>query len=151
MKAVIQRVTRATVEVNGKVVGQIADGLLVLLGITHDDTEAQADWLVDKIMGLRVFEDPSASSGQVGKMNKSVDDIDGGILIVSQFTLYSDCKKGTRPSFVDAARPEHAEPLYEYFVQKCIDTGIHTETGEFGAKMEIDFVNDGPVTLVLEK
>ena len=145
MKIIVQRVTRARVEAHGKVVGQISDGLLVLLGITHDDTEQQADWMVDKLTKLRIFEDED------GKMNRSVDDIGGGVLVVSQFTLYGDCKKGTRPSFVNAARPEHAEPLYEYFVQKCIDTGIHTETGEFGAKMEIDFVNDGPVTVVIEK
>ena len=151
MKVVVQRVTRARVEAHGKVVGQIADGLLVLLGITHDDTEEQADWIVEKLIKLRIFEDPSSASGQAGKMNKSVDDTGGGMLVVSQFTLYGDCKKGTRPSFVNAARPEHAEPLYNYFVQKCIDSGIHTETGEFGAKMEIDLENDGPVTLVLEK
>lgn len=144
MKIVVQRVTRARVEAHGKVIGQIADGLLVLLGITHDDTEAQADWMVEKLTKLRIFDDED------GKMNKSVDDIGGGILVVSQFTLYSDCKKGTRPSFVNAARPEHAEPLYNYFIQKCIDTGIHTETGEFGAKMEIDLENDGPVTFFLE-
>ncbi len=153
MKVVVQRVSRARVEAHGKVVGQIADGLLVLLGITHDDTEEQADWLVEKLTKLRIFEDedPSSTSGQVGKMNLSVDDIGGGMLVVSQFTLYGDCKKGTRPSFVNASRPEHAEPLYNYFVQQCIDSGIHTETGEFGAKMEIDLENDGPVTLVLEK
>ena len=145
MKAVVQRVTRARVEAHGKVVGQIADGLIVFLGITHDDTEVQADWLVEKLTKLRIFED------QDGKMNLSIDDTGGGMLVVSQFTLYGDCKKGTRPSFIEASRPEHAEPLYNYFVQKCIDMGIHTETGEFGAKMEIDLENDGPVTLILEK
>ncbi len=151
MKVVVQRVSRARVEAHGKVVGQIADGLLVLLGITHDDTEDQADWLVEKLTKLRIFEDPSNPSGQAnGKMNLSVDDIGGGMLVVSQFTLYGDCKKGTRPSFVNASRPEHAELLYNYFVQQCIDSGIHTETGEFGAKMEIDLENDGPVTLVID-
>jgi len=144
MKAVIQRVSRARVEVHGKVVGQIAGGLLVLLGMMHGDTEKDADWLVEKITKLRIFEDDE------GKMNLSVEDIGGGILVVSQFTLYADCKKGTRPSFIDAARPDVAEPLYNYVVQRFIDTGFHTETGEFGAKMEIDFVNDGPVTIVLD-
>jgi len=126
------------------VVGQIADGLLVLLGITHGDTEVDADKLVDKIIKLRIFED------EEGKLNESVTDIGGGLLVVSQFTLYADCSKGTRPSFIDAARPELAEPLYNYFVQKCIDTQLHVETGEFGEHMEIDFVNDGPVTILLE-
>ncbi|PIR76346.1 MAG: D-tyrosyl-tRNA(Tyr) deacylase [Candidatus Magasanikbacteria bacterium CG10_big_fil_rev_8_21_14_0_10_42_10] len=144
MKAVIQRVSRARAEVGDKVVGQIADGLLVLLGITHGDTEADADKLVEKIIKLRIFEDMD------GKMNESVSDIDGGILVVSQFTLYADCSKGTRPGFGDAARPEEAEPLYDYFVQKCIDTQLHVETGEFGEHMMLDFVNDGPVTILLE-
>jgi len=144
MKAVIQRVSRARVDVGDRVVGQIADGLLVLLGITHRDTEADADKLVEKIVKLRIFEDMD------GKMNESVSDIGGGILVVSQFTLYADCSKGTRPSFIDAARPEEAEPLYNYVVQKCIDTQLHVETGEFGEHMMVDFVNDGPVTILLE-
>ncbi|OIO19966.1 MAG: D-tyrosyl-tRNA(Tyr) deacylase [Candidatus Magasanikbacteria bacterium CG1_02_41_34] len=144
MKAVIQRVSRARVEVGERVVGQIADGLLVLLGITHGDSEADADKLVDKISKLRIFEDDD------GKMNNSVQDIGGGLLVVSQFTLYADCSKGTRPGFGDAAKPEEAEPLYNYFVQACIDTQLHVETGEFGEHMMLDFVNDGPVTILLE-
>ncbi|HCC14236.1 MAG TPA: D-tyrosyl-tRNA(Tyr) deacylase [Candidatus Magasanikbacteria bacterium] len=144
MRAVIQRVSRARVDIGDRVVGQIADGLLVLLGITHGDTEAHADQLVDKIIKLRIFED------REGKMNESIYDTGGGILVVSQFTLYADCSKGTRPSFVDAARPEEAEPLYNYFVQACIDTQLHVETGEFGEHMMLDFVNDGPVTIVLD-
>ena len=127
-----------------KVVGQIADGLLVLLGITHGDTEADADKLVENIVKLRIFED------EEGKMNESVSDIGGGILVVSQFTLYADCSKGTRPGFGGAAKPEEAEPLYNYFVQKCIDTQLHVEEGEFGEHMTLDFVNDGPVTIVLD-
>jgi D-tyrosyl-tRNA(Tyr) deacylase len=144
MKVVLQRVTRARVEVDSQTVGQIADGLLVLLGITHADTEQHADALVEKITKLRIFEDDE------GAMNDSILDTAGGLLVVSQFTLYADCKKGNRPSFGDASRPEHAEPLYNYFVQKCISTGLHVETGEFGAHMQVDLVNDGPVTIVLE-
>jgi len=144
MKVVLQRVTRARVEVDNQTIGQIADGLLVLLGITHADTEQDADTLVEKIIKLRIFEDDD------GAMNDSILDTAGGLLVVSQFTLYADCKKGNRPSFGDASRPEHAEPLYNYFVQKCIDTGLHVETGEFGAHMQVDLVNDGPVTIVLE-
>ncbi len=144
MKVVLQRVSRARVEVDSQTVGQIADGLLVLLGITHADTEQHADALVEKITKLRIFEDDE------GAMNDSILDTAGGLLVVSQFTLYADCKKGNRPSFGDASRPEHAEPLYNYFVQKCIDTGLHVETGEFGAHMQVDLVNDGPVTVVLE-
>jgi D-tyrosyl-tRNA(Tyr) deacylase len=144
MKVVLQRVSRARVEVDSQTVGQIADGLLVLLGITHADTEQDADTLVEKITKLRIFEDGD------GAMNDSILDTAGGLLVVSQFTLYADCKKGNRPSFGDASRPEHAEPLYNYFIQKCIDTGLHVETGEFGAHMQVDLVNDGPVTIVLE-
>lgn len=144
MKVVLQRVTRARVEVDSQTVGQIADGLLVLLGITHADTEQDADTLVEKITKLRIFEDGD------GAMNDSILDTAGGLLVVSQFTLYADCKKGNRPSFGDASRPEHAGPLYNYFVQRCIDTGLHVETGEFGAHMQVDLVNDGPVTVVLE-
>jgi D-tyrosyl-tRNA(Tyr) deacylase len=144
MKVVLQRVSRARVEVGNQTIGQIADGLLVLLGIAHADTEQHADALVEKITKLRIFEDDE------GAMNDSILDTAGGLLVVSQFTLYADCKKGNRPSFGDASRPEHAEPLYNYFIQKCIDTGLHVETGEFGAHMQVDLVNDGPVTIVLE-
>lgn len=145
MKIVVQRVSRARVEVGDRIVGQIAEGILVLLGITHSDGESQADWLVEKIINLRIFED------QDGKMNKSLKDIGGGLLIVSQFTLYADCKKGARPSFVSSAHSEHAELIYNYFVGRCIDTGLHIETGEFGEHMYLDIVNDGPVTLLLDK
>ncbi len=144
MKVVLQRVTRARVEVGNQTVGQIADGLLVLLGITHADTEKDADTLIEKIIRLRIFEDDEH------KMNKSILDIAGGLLIVSQFTLYADVWNGNRPSFTKASRPEHAEPLYNYFLEKCIDTGLHVESGEFGAHMQIDLINDGPVTLVMD-
>ena len=146
MRVVIQRVSRACVEVGPKVVGQIADGLLVLLGITHGDTEADADKLVENIVKLRIFED------EEGKMNKSVQDVNGSILVVSQFTLYGDAKKGTRPSFIEAAPPNLAIPLYE----KCIDLlesthNVRVETGVFGAMMKVELINDGPVTIILEK
>lgn len=144
MKVVLQRVKQARVEVGSKVVGQIADGLLLLIGVGHGDTTLNADWLVEKIMKLRIFEDED------GKMNKSVADVDGAILAVSQFTLYGDCKKGTRPSFTSAAPPEDAKELYNYMVRKLMDTGHHVETGEFGAYMEVYSINDGPVTLILE-
>lgn len=144
MRAVIQRVTRARTEVDDKVVGQIADGLLVFLGITHTDTTAHADRLVEKLVQLRIFEDDD------GKMNKSVKDIGGGILIVSQFTLYADVRGGNRPGFANAAGREQAETLYNYAVQQCVDTGLHVETGEFGAHMVIQLENDGPVTIVLD-
>lgn len=153
MRAVVQRVSRALVEVDestildldGKVVGQIAQGLVILLGVTHDDTQKDADWLVEKILKLRLFFGDGESS-----FEKNVQEVGGGVLLVSQFTLYGDCKKGTRPSFSKAASPELAKELYEYTVQKFIDAGIHTETGRFGAHMEVELTNDGPVTLVID-
>jgi len=146
MKVVLQRVNKAYVEVYDKVVGEIADGFCLLVGITHEDTQADADKLVEKILKLRLFSDGTSDSF----MDRNIVDAEGALLIVSNFTLYGDTKKGTRPSFTHAARPEHAEPLYNYFVQKCIDTGLHVETGEFGAHMEVTLVNDGPITLILE-
>ncbi len=144
MRAVVQRVARARVVVEGQVVGEIQQGLLVLLGVTHTDTPADVQWLANKIAGLRIFNDAD------GKMNRDVTEAGGGILVVSQFTLYGDCKKGRRPSFVDAARPETAVPLYEAFVNAIKALGIPTATGSFGAMMQVELVNDGPVTLVVD-
>lgn len=144
MRAVIQRVTSAQVEVSSHVTGSIGLGLLVLLGIEHQDTEQDADYLVRKIVGLRIFNDDA------GKMNRSVRDIGGSLLIVSQFTLYGDCRKGMRPSFDLAARPEQAQRLYDYFVSAARDTGIPTETGVFQASMQVTLTNNGPVTLICE-
>lgn len=144
MRAVLQRVSRCRVVVDGETVGEIANGLLVLLGICIGDTAEQARWLADKIVGLRVFGDPD------GKMNLSVTDVGGSILAVSQFTLYANCEKGRRPSFVEAARPEIAEPLYEGFVNSLHMHGVPVATGRFGADMQVELVNDGPVTLILD-
>ena len=144
MRAVLTRVKHASVSVDGKVIGQIGEGFLVLLGVTHEDTEAQAEKLADKLTGLRIFEDENE------KMNRSLTDVGGELLIVSQFTLYANCKKGRRPDFLTAARPEVAIPLYEKFVQLCRDKGFHTETGEFGAYMQVDSLNDGPLTIILD-
>ena len=146
MKIVLQRVKRAMVEVNGEVVGQIADGLFLLLGVAHGDTKAGADKLIEKVLKLRLFSD----GGSESFMEKNVVEIGGSVLVVSQFTLYGDTDKGTRPSFSDAARPEEAEKLYNYFVQRLIDTQIHVESGRFAAHMEVDLVNDGPITLILD-
>lgn len=144
MRAVLTRVKHASVSVDGKVIGQIGEGFLVLLGVTHEDTEAQAVKLADKLTGLRIFEDEHE------KMNRSLTDVGGELLIVSQFTLYANCKKGRRADFLAAARPEGAIPLYEKFVQLCRDKGFHTETGEFGAYMQVDSLNDGPLTIILD-
>ena len=144
MRAVIQRVTSAHVEVGSHVTGSIGLGLLVLLGIEHEDTEQEADYLVRRIVGLRIFEDDA------GKMNRSVRDISGSLLIVSQFTLYGDCRKGMRPSFDRAARPDQAQKLYDYFVAAAKTTGIPTETGVFQASMQVTLTNNGPVTLICE-
>ena len=144
MRAVLTRVKHASVSVDGKIIGQIGEGFLVLLGVTHEDTEAQAEKLADKLTGLRIFEDENE------KMNRSLADVGGELLIVSQFTLYANCKKGRRPEFLSAARPEVAIPLYEKFVQLCRDKGFHTETGEFGAYMQVDSLNDGPLTIILD-
>jgi D-aminoacyl-tRNA deacylase len=144
MRVVVQRVSHATVTIAGEVVGRIGQGLMVLLGITHDDTPAKARWLAEKVIGLRIFNDAD------GKMNRGITDIGGAVLVVSQFTLYSDAQKGRRPSFVAAARPEQAIPLYEEFVNGIKALGVPVETGRFGADMQVELVNDGPVTLIVE-
>ena len=144
MRAVLTRVKSASVTVDGSVIGQIGQGFLILLGVTHEDTEAQAVKLADKLMGLRIFEDEN------GKMNRSLEDVGGQVLVVSQFTLYGNCKKGRRPEFLAAARPEIAIPLYEKFIALCRDKGFSVETGEFGAEMLMESVNDGPVTLIVD-
>jgi len=144
MRAVVQRVRRASVKVDGETVGQIEKGLLVLLGIGADDTEADADYLSDKVVGMRVFEDAD------GKMNLAVTEVAGAILAVSQFTLYGDMRRGRRPSFDVAARPEQARRLYEYFVEKIRAAGVRCETGKFQAMMEVELVNDGPVTILID-
>ena len=144
MRAVLQRVLRASVVVAGEMIGRIDRGLLILLGIHRTDTPAQARWLAEKVAGLRIFEDAD------GKMNISVQDALGGMLVVSQFTLYGDCQKGRRPSFIEAASPAVAEPIYEEFVNSLRALGIPTATGRFGADMEVELVNDGPVTMVIE-
>lgn len=144
MRAVVQRVTRARVTVDGATVGAIESGLLVLLGVGTDDAEADADYLADKICGLRIFEDAE------GKMNRSVAEAGGAILAVSQFTLFGDVRRGKRPSFDAAARPDHALRLYEYFVARVRATGLRCETGKFQAMMQVELVNDGPVTILLD-
>ena len=145
MKLVVQRVKSAKVEVEGKTVGSINQGFLVLLGVTHTDTKAEADYLVKKLCNLRVFEDDN------GKMNLGLKDIGGELLIVSQFTLYADCSQGNRPSFINAAKPDVANELYEYFCEKCKEQNIKVEKGIFGADMKVNLLNDGPVTIILEK
>ena len=144
MRAVLQRVTAASVRVNSNVTGSIKAGLLVLLGIERIDTTQDADYLVNKILGLRIFND------EQDKMNLSVVDVRGALLVVSQFTLYADCRKGMRPSFDLAARPEMAKHLYEYFVTQARNRGIQVETGVFQASMEVSLINDGPVTVICE-
>lgn len=144
MRAVVQRVSRASVKVNGELSGQIGEGLLVLLGVGHDDTESDAAYLAEKIAGLRIFEDDA------GKMNRSVIDIGGAVLAVSQFTLFGDVKKGKRPSFDAAARPEQARDLYERFVAAVRSLGLQCETGRFQETMEVELVNHGPVTILLD-
>ena len=138
MRAVVQRVSSSKVTVEDNITGQIKKGLLVLLGVTHEDTSSDVDYMIDKILNLRIFEDEN------GKMNLSLKDVGGELLVVSQFTLYGDCRKGKRPSFTNAARPEVATPLYEEFVQKSKDQDIVVQTGQFGAHMMVDLINDGP-------
>ena len=145
MKLVVQRVKNASVEVEGKKVGSIEKGYLVLLGVTHTDTKETADYLVKKLCNLRVFEDEN------GKMNLNIKQVGGSLLIVSQFTLYGDCTEGNRPSFTNAAKPEMANELYEYFCDKCLENNIKVERGIFGADMKVRLLNDGPVTIILEK
>ena len=144
MRAILTRVTSASVTIEGQTVGQIGKGFLILLGVGPNDTEKECRYLAEKALGLRIFEDEN------GKMNKSLEDINGEILLISQFTLYAATRKGRRPSFDMAARPEHAEPLYEYFIQKLRSRGVKVETGIFGADMLIEIHNDGPVTMLVE-
>ena len=144
MRAVVQRVSRAKVTVSGEITGEIGQGLLVLLGVGQGDSEADANYLAGKIIGLRVFEDDA------GKMNRAVGEVGGGMLVVSQFTLYGDVRRGRRPSFDDAARPEKARALYEYFVARIRAAGLRCETGRFQEMMAVELVNDGPVTILVD-
>jgi D-tyrosyl-tRNA(Tyr) deacylase len=144
MRAIVQRVSRANVTIDSEVVGQIGMGLVILLGISHDDTNGDADYLAHKITSLRIFDDFE------GRMNKSVREVHGGLLVVSQFTLYGDARRGLRPSWSDAAAPEVAEPLYEYFVNECRRFVSQVATGNFRKMMQVELVNDGPVTIMLD-
>ena len=144
MRAVVQRVTRASVTVDGEVIGEIGNGLVVLLGIARDDTRVEAAYLVDKITNLRIFDDDE------GKMNRSVKEVSGALLIISQFTLYGDVRRGLRPSWIDAAPPEIAEPLYEFFVRQARSVVDEVATGRFQAMMQVELVNDVPVTILLD-
>ena len=145
MRLLVQRVLNSNVKVDGKVVGEINKGYMVLLGVTHDDDKEKADYLVNKLLNLRVFEDEN------GKMNLNIKQVGGELLIISQFTLYGNTKDGNRPSFTDAAKPDKANELYEYFIEKCKKENIKTEAGIFGADMKVSLVNDGPVTVLLER
>lgn len=144
MRAVVQRVSEASVKVEKKIVGEIDKGLLVLLGVGEEDDDKDLDYMVDKILGLRIFEDEN------GKMNLSLLDIGGEILVVSQFTLYGDVRKGKRPSFSTSAHPDMAEKIYNQFVERCKEKGVKTEKGIFGAYMDVALVNDGPVTILID-
>jgi D-tyrosyl-tRNA(Tyr) deacylase len=144
MRAVLQRVSRAKVTVDDEITGEIGPGILILLGVGNEDTEAQALYLVDKIVNLRIFED------EAGKMNRSVIDVDGALLIVSQFTLYADVRKGRRPSYIGAAAPAEANRLYEFFVEQCSGQITRIATGRFQAMMDVELVNDGPVTIIID-
>ncbi len=145
MKVVIQRVNMARVEVNDVVVGEVATGLLILVGVGQGDTEREVAWLANKTVGLRIFQDAG------GKMNRSIKDIGGAVLVVSQFTLLADCRKGRRPAFTDAAEPVIAEKLYEYYSEMIAEQGISVQKGAFGADMKVSLVNDGPVTIILDR
>ncbi len=144
MRGVVQRVKRAKVSVDDKAIGQIDHGIMLLLGVEEDDEEKDLEYLCDKVVNLRIFED------EEGKMNKSVLDVQGSLLVVSQFTLLGDARKGRRPSFIQAARPEKAVPMYEKFIDNMVKSGLKTQTGEFGADMQVELVNDGPVTILLD-
>lgn len=145
MRIIIQRTSQAEVRIDGQVVGQIGKGFLLLVGVTDGDTQADADYLAKKVAQMRIFEDTE------GKMNLSLNEVEGQILSISQFTLYADCRHGNRPSFIKAARPEVAEPLYDYFNEVLRSKyDLHVETGRFGADMKVDFINDGPVTIILD-
>ena len=145
MRVVLQRVTRASVTIDDRVAGEIGAGFLLLAGFTHGDTPAQVDWMAEKVAGLRLFSDAD------GKMNLALADVGGAVLVVSQFTLYGDAAKGRRPSFIDAAPPEVAIPIYERFLDRLRALGLAVEAGEFGADMKVELLNDGPVTLMLER
>ena len=145
MRIVLQRVSKASVTIDGRVAGAIERGFCILVGFTHQDTAVQVDWMADKVAGLRLFTDAE------DKMNLGLEEVGGALLVVSQFTLYGDAQKGRRPSFIDAARPEAAIPLYERFVAQLRGKGLRVETGEFGAMMQVEIHNDGPVTLILDK
>lgn len=145
MRLVLQRVNQASVTIAGRETARIGQGLCILIGITHTDTPAEADWLAEKVTGLRLFPDDE------GKMNLALPEVGGALLVVSQFTLYGDTSRGRRPSFISAARPEQAIPLYEHFVGRLREQGLEVQTGEFGAMMDLALVNDGPVTLILER
>jgi D-aminoacyl-tRNA deacylase len=145
MRVVLQRVSRASVTIDGRTAGAIGRGFCLLVGLTHGDTEAVVDWMAEKVAGLRLFGDAE------GKMNLGLEEVGGGVLVVSQFTLYGDAGKGRRPSFIDAARPETAIPLYERFIAALRGRGLQVATGEFGADMLVEIHNDGPVTLILER
>ena len=145
MRIVLQRVSKASVTIDGRVAGAIERGFCILVGFTHQDTAVQVDWMADKVAGLRLFTDAE------DRMNLGLEEVGGALLVVSQFTLYGDAQKGRRPSFIDAARPEVAIPLYERFVAQLRGKGLRVETGEFGAMMQVEIHNDGPVTLILDK
>jgi D-tyrosyl-tRNA(Tyr) deacylase len=145
MRVVLQRVSRASVSIDGRTAGAIGRGFCLLVGLTHGDTDSTVDWMAEKVAGLRLFPDAE------GKMNLGLDEVGGGVLVISQFTLYGDAAKGRRPSFIDAARPETAIPLYQRFVAALRARGLEVATGEFGADMQVEIHNDGPVTLILER
>ncbi len=145
MRFVVQRVSEAAVTIHGKTVGQIRKGFLVLIGVCDSDTRETADLFVRKLLGLRIFEDAQ------GKTNLSLKDVGGELLLVSQFTLYANCRKGNRPSFTDAGKPDHAKALYEYIIEECRKAGYTVQTGEFGAEMKVSLVNDGPFTILLDE
>ncbi|MGI9040635.1 MAG: D-aminoacyl-tRNA deacylase [Gemmatimonadales bacterium] len=145
MRVVLQRVSQASVTIEGRLAGQVGRGFCLLVGFTHGDTAAQVDWMVEKVAGLRLFSDAE------GKMNLGLEEVGGGVLVVSQFTLYGNSAKGRRPSFIEAARPETAIPLYHRFVGALRDRGLEVATGEFGADMQVEIHNDGPVTLILDR
>ncbi|QNM16138.1 MULTISPECIES: D-aminoacyl-tRNA deacylase [Fusobacterium] len=144
MRAVVQKVKYSSVTVDNEIIGKIDNGFMILLGVTHEDTLKEVEWLSKKIKDLRIFED------QDGKMNLSLEDVKGEVLIISQFTLYGNCIKGRRPSFTDAAKPDHAENLYNKFIEKFQSFGIKTQTGKFGADMKVELLNDGPVTMIID-
>ena len=144
MKFVIQRVTESSVKVDDKIIGQIGKGFMVLIGVGQEDTKEIADKLIKKMIGLRIFED------EQGKTNLSLADVDGGLLLVSQFTLYANCKRGNRPSFIEAGKPDMANEMYEYIIEKCRESVDEVQTGEFGADMKVQLLNDGPFTILLD-